>query len=102
MSYEVWGDDDDGLDDVRESYRKTLLEDGWLDDEQARKAQTRSIRDAACIAQAATLFSRVLANGLDMDLVHDITVWKRTIEHPTSDGSGSQTGRPEQSESGAP
>ena len=80
MSYEVWGDDDDGLDDVRESYRKTLLEDGWLDDEQARKAQTRSIRDAACIAQAATLFSRVLANGLDMDLVHDITVWKRTIE----------------------
>ena len=35
MSYEVWGDDDDGLDGVRESYRKTLLEDGWLDDERA-------------------------------------------------------------------
>ena len=35
MSYEAWGDDDDGLDGVRESYRKTLLEDGWLNDEQA-------------------------------------------------------------------
>lgn len=35
MSYEAWGDDDDGLDGVRESYRKTLLDDGWLDDEAA-------------------------------------------------------------------
>ena len=35
MSWEAWGDDDDGLDGVREAYSKTLLEDGWLDDQQA-------------------------------------------------------------------
>jgi len=37
MSYEAWGDDDDGLDGVREAYRQSLLEDGWLDDEQAKE-----------------------------------------------------------------
>ena len=32
MSYEAWGDDDDGTDSLREHIVKTLLEDGWLDD----------------------------------------------------------------------
>lgn len=39
MSLEAWGDDgdDDGLGDMREAHRQTLLEDGWLDDESAER-----------------------------------------------------------------
>lgn len=44
MSYEAWGDDDDGMDGFREHYRKQLLDDGWLDDEAA--AALRAERDA--------------------------------------------------------
>jgi hypothetical protein len=32
MSYEAWGDDDDGLDKVREHHENALIEDGWLSD----------------------------------------------------------------------
>jgi hypothetical protein len=34
MTLEAWGDDGDhdGLDDMRDAYRQSLLEDGWLDD----------------------------------------------------------------------
>lgn len=32
MSYEAWGDDDDGLDGAREHMVKQMMEDGWLDD----------------------------------------------------------------------
>lgn len=51
MSYEVWGDDDDGMDGFREHYLKQLIEDGWLDDEAA--AALRAERDALA-AQLAT------------------------------------------------
>ena len=35
MSYEAWGDYDDGGDGIRESYIETLIEDGWMDLEKA-------------------------------------------------------------------
>ena len=41
MSYEAWGDDDDGCDGIRETYRQTLLEDGWLDDIEAEKLRAQ-------------------------------------------------------------
>lgn len=39
MSYEAWGDDDDGLDEVLFNYRKQLLEEGWFDEEQVAALQ---------------------------------------------------------------
>ena len=46
MSYEAYGDDDDGLDGVREAYRESLIQDGWLDDVQAQ-ALIRTVEDLA-------------------------------------------------------
>ena len=63
MSYEVWGDDDDGLDSVREQYRETLLADGWLDDVQAVALQT------ALAAQVALENGRAVEIGIVVGVV---------------------------------
>lgn len=69
MSYEAWGDDDDGLDGVRERYRETLLEDGWLDDEQAKKLRASSFSpaEASQILRAMNYVMNANVDVMDFD-----------------------------------
>jgi hypothetical protein len=62
MSYEVWGDDDDGLDGLREKIAEELIGDGWLDEAAAAALLARA--EAAESALAAER-ERAEANARD-------------------------------------
>lgn len=72
MSWEAWGDGDDGMDGERERIREQLIEDGWLDDEAAAKLTAERDRLLSLInAPELENFLR----GTHIEAVHQVERW---------------------------